>query len=466
MNWYSPNELLKQYEVFAALMWLSFGFALREQSTTTAYDWSLLSGQRRLHWIHAVYFITKVSYWITMCLILLGIYSIHRIDCKGVAYGVKVSLAFLTIGSTALLACRVAVVYDRRRARSIAVAILTGLGFGVAAAWFYQISKIDAFWVKGSGKPWMDGACVFAPVPATDVTGPVVTVAFDLLVLIIVIYGIYNLEAEHTPVGRRLLVHNVMYVAMIFIFTALNLGFQISNLNPIMTAMLIGPSTTASMVLSTRLHVELAASIRATSETSAAASGCRPIGRSTDGPGRAVKDLRRDAGGPSSGSGSDLGSRWTATATATVASGLSSLDNRGPTQHQRRPEHSRQSEPQRHTRSTGGRWRASDREVPCRSVGATPSHGALTPFRLHLDSDSDIAAPPGPVDDGRANRRPYHDANSVALAANSRLQLQPPVFGPTTAAHGRLRLSQAVLRPSDFAPSSITAPRLGGSADG
>ncbi|KAL9934967.1 hypothetical protein V8E36_006043 [Tilletia maclaganii] len=275
MEWYSPAEILRDYEVFSTLLWVSFGFALREQGSTVAYEWSVLSGQRRRRWIHLIYFTSKIAYWMSMCLLLVGIYTVHQIDCRAVAFTVKVFFAVFAASTSALLACRAAAVYTSRRSRRITISLLTVLGLGVAAAWIHQIFKVDAYWVKGTGKPWTEGSCIVSPIKATDIMAPSVTVTFDILVLIIVTYGLYSLEAEHTPVGRRLLRHNILYVTIIFILNAMNVGFCVADLNPIMSLINTGPTFTATMIVCTRLHIELAQSIGAASSEDSYGTGGR-----------------------------------------------------------------------------------------------------------------------------------------------------------------------------------------------
>jgi len=261
MQWSSFIEVLKDDEVFAILLWVSFGFALREQFSTAAYEWSVLTGRRRRRWIHVIYFGAKIAYWCAISTSIVSLYTVHRVDCEALFYAIKALLALSTVASSTLLACRAAVVHNERRTRCIAVALLTVFGVGVAASWFYQITRISAFWVPRSDKPWTEGSCILPPIHSSEVIAPAVTAAFDFMVLLIVLHGIYRLDAEHTVVGKRLLRHNIIYVIIILLLNAISLGFLIADLNPVMSLILTWPLITASILLSTRLHVELAESV-------------------------------------------------------------------------------------------------------------------------------------------------------------------------------------------------------------
>ncbi|KAL9934970.1 hypothetical protein V8E36_006046 [Tilletia maclaganii] len=268
MNWSSLNEILKDDEVFNTLLWVSFGFALREQVSTAAYDWSILTGQRRWRWIHFVYFTTKIAYWAAVSTVITLVHAVRRIDCEAVAYLSKTATAFATITSSALLACRAVAVFDRHQHRRTFVILFTVLGLGAAASSFYQISRVDTFWVPGIGKPWTEGACALVAFRPDDIIAPSVTAAFDFIVLMLVIHGIYSLRAEQTAVGKRLLRQHAIYVVIVVLITATSLGFLVARLNPIMRLILSTPLSTVSMLLSTRLHVELAESVSTPTDTS------------------------------------------------------------------------------------------------------------------------------------------------------------------------------------------------------
>jgi len=258
MKWFSLTELLKHYEVFNILLWVSFGFALREQFSTAAYEWSVLIGRRRRRWIHVVYFISKVTYWIGISLMIVGTNTLYRVNCQVVAYLGKAAIALSTLGSSTLLASRAAVIYHQSRYRRTAITLLAVLGLGIAASWIHQISQVNSFWVSGAGKPWTRGSCVILNIRLDEATAPTVTAAFDFIVLLIAIHGIYSLKAGGTAVGKRLLRQHVIYVSVIVIFNAVAIAFLVANVDPVMRLLMGAPLITASMLLSTRLHVELA----------------------------------------------------------------------------------------------------------------------------------------------------------------------------------------------------------------
>ncbi|CAD6902320.1 unnamed protein product [Tilletia controversa] len=261
VNWSDPLVMQQAYECAVALFWISVGLTIREQISTFSFDWNIITGHRQRRWPHTVYFLVKICWWAYVALNIVFMYTYKEIKCQQAMWSIEAMMGLITVLCSILLACRTVCVYQNT-ARKVIMVALSIFAMGLAAAWGQGVTSVGAVWVPGGGKPWNDGACAFAGVARSYSYKYIVTILFDLTVLMLTVYGVYRLEGSTTKIGHILIRQGIIYFILTCVVNALITGFTIAQLNPVMSLFLAVPVSAISMVASTRLYVELSEETR------------------------------------------------------------------------------------------------------------------------------------------------------------------------------------------------------------
>ncbi|KAK0556995.1 hypothetical protein OC844_005712 [Tilletia horrida] len=260
-NWSDPMEMKKDFEAAMVLFWFSVGFSLREQMSTSRFDWDVITGKRQRRWPQFFYFLVKLTWWGYVIANIVLVYTRKPIDCQGAMYAIESMMSVITLCSSILLACRTICVYQDF-ARKVVIGIISIFALGLAAAWGQGVNSVGAMWLPGQGQPWTEGACAFTGVRMDYSVKYIVTVTFDFLVLVLTVIGVYRLEGSTTKIGYILIRQGIVYFIATFVVNALIAGFTIAQLNPVMSLILAVPTSAIAVAASTRLYVELAEETR------------------------------------------------------------------------------------------------------------------------------------------------------------------------------------------------------------
>ncbi|CAD6978723.1 unnamed protein product [Tilletia controversa] len=261
VNWSDPVVMLQAFEAAVVLFWAAVGFTIREQMTTSYFDWHVITGHRQRKWPQTVYFLVKICWWAYIGLTIGFVYTTKEIDCQRAMWAIEAMMGLITVLCSILLACRTVCVYQDTP-RKVVIVALSIFAMGLAAAWGQGVTSVGAVWVPGGGKPWTEGACAFTEVARSYSYKYIVTILFDLTVLMLTVYGVYRLEGTTTKIGHVLIKQGITYFIVTCLVNALITGFTIAHLNPIMSLFLAVPVSAISVTASTRLYVELSEETR------------------------------------------------------------------------------------------------------------------------------------------------------------------------------------------------------------
>ncbi|KAE8222489.1 hypothetical protein CF319_g4322 [Tilletia indica] len=261
VNWSEPLVMQQAFEGAIALFWVSVGFSIREQMTTSYFDWDVIVGRRQRRWPQSFFFLVKVTWWVYVTLNIYFVWTTKEIDCQKSIYAIEAMMGIITVCCSVLLACRTICVYQDTP-RKVVIGFVTIFAMGLAAAWGEGITSVSAVWVPGGGKPWTEGACAFTSVRTTYSVKYIVTMAFDLTALLLTVYGVFRLEGSSTKIGHILIKQGIVYFIVTCVVNALITGFTIAQLNPVMSLILAVPTSAIAVAASTRLYVDLAEETR------------------------------------------------------------------------------------------------------------------------------------------------------------------------------------------------------------
>ncbi|CAD6884269.1 unnamed protein product [Tilletia controversa] len=257
VDWYNPIVVLQGFEATVILGWITIGFVVREQINTARFDWEIITGKRERRWPQAIYFFVKFIWWIYISVTLLLVYTFNEIDCNRAFWVIEAFMGLITLCCSVLLACRTVCVYQRT-ARKVVTIFLAIFSLGLAAAWAQGVTSVTTEWIPGAGKPWTTGMCVWTAVRMDYSAKYIVTIIFDLTVLMMTVYGVARIEGSATKIGQTLVRQGIVYFIVTCAANALITAFTIAQLNPVMSLFLAVPVAGVTTVASTRLYVELA----------------------------------------------------------------------------------------------------------------------------------------------------------------------------------------------------------------
>ncbi|KAL9934963.1 hypothetical protein V8E36_006039 [Tilletia maclaganii] len=257
VDWNDPIEELKQLEVIDILLFLSFGFGVRELLFTSSFDRSILLGRRPFRWPQIFYFTAKISWLLNAITAVMLEYSEKRINCSAVARTAEVAACLLGISSSGLLACRAFAVYNDRRDRLVASSVLLLFAIPTAVMWVLSVGVVESAWVEGVGAPWQEGACLILETKKRGSWRSIATIVFDTVAAITLIVGVIRLRATTTRLGTTLVRHGMVYVLATCFAQLLYVGFVLASPNPIAALLPAEPTSVIVMMACTRLYVDL-----------------------------------------------------------------------------------------------------------------------------------------------------------------------------------------------------------------
>lgn len=258
--WLSTAVNTKAFEVAKLLTYVSLGFYAAEFLRTFGFDMSILAGKRQRRWPQLAYFGTKYI-WITyMIQNLIVLWTETEINCQTFFDLLEMQMGFVVILSSFLLACRTVCVYQGS-ARTVISVVLFVFGLGLTAAWMSGVKDITAAWSTEAASPWNSGACNWSGVKSTYWVKYVVTIVFDLLVLILTAVGILRMNGQ-SRIGEILIKHGLIYFILTFAANIIITILTALQLSPNMSLIAAVPQSTVCVICSTRLYIILAEEAR------------------------------------------------------------------------------------------------------------------------------------------------------------------------------------------------------------
>ncbi|CAD6925649.1 unnamed protein product [Tilletia controversa] len=257
VDWHSELVQLQCFETIVILAWLTIGFVLREQIATARFDWEILTGKRERKWSQAIYLFVKIVWWVYVALNIVLVYTFNEIDCNTTMWVLEAFMGLMNVSCSILLACRTVCLYQGT-ARKVVTNTLIIFTLGLVAAWGQGVNSITTVWFPGAGKPWTTGMCVWTAVRTDYCVKYIVTIVFDLTVLMLTVYGVMRIEGFTTKIGQTLTSQGIVYFVVTCVVNALITGFTIAQLNPIMCLIVSMPCSGIAVTASTRLYLELA----------------------------------------------------------------------------------------------------------------------------------------------------------------------------------------------------------------
>ncbi|KAL9934962.1 hypothetical protein V8E36_006038 [Tilletia maclaganii] len=230
-NWQDPIEIKKDTAVNEILIWISLGFAVREQMSTSAFDWTIISGRRPRRWPQLVYFLVKLSYWSCLCCILLYQFSGRELDCATLFTAMEALSGLVTIFASSLLALRTICVIQDHNARKVVALSLILFEAGLCAAGGRNLSGFRLLRAgpdRGHPESATPNRCMLQQL------------------------------SDSSSIGEMLFHQGMIYFVVTAASNLLAASVAFAQLNGAMSLMFTVPVMTVSAIASTRLYVQLA----------------------------------------------------------------------------------------------------------------------------------------------------------------------------------------------------------------
>jgi len=258
--WQSTPVNSKMFEVAKILAYISMGFYSAEFVRTFTFDLSILTGKRQRRWPQLAYFGTKYI-WITyMIQNLVVLWTETEIKCQIFFDLLEMQMGFVVILSSFLLACRTVCVYQGSARSTISIVLLI-FGLGLSTAWMTGVLDVTASWQAEAASAWTTGGCVWTAVKPTYWVKYVVTIVFDLLVLVLTTIGILRMNGQ-SRIGDILIKHGLIYFILTFGANMVVTILTALQLSPTMSLVAAVPQSTVCVLCSTRLYIMLAEEAR------------------------------------------------------------------------------------------------------------------------------------------------------------------------------------------------------------
>ena len=255
-NWSSPVVMGQAFYAATALMWLCVGIYAYDTLQYLPFDLSILLGKRQRRWPQLPYLFSKLCMWTYLITNLVFVLSNTEINCNGTLQAVEMQMGWIAVSSSVLLAFRAVCVYTGKARTAVSV-LLTIMTLGLLAAWMEGVKDTEAAWVTGGGNPWQEGACSFTYMSKQYAIKYIVTITFDLVVMVLTVVGVVRMSGG-SRIGAVLIKQGIQYFLATFLINALVAGLTLANLNPVMSLIGAIPSATVCVMCSTRLYVHLA----------------------------------------------------------------------------------------------------------------------------------------------------------------------------------------------------------------
>ncbi|UZJ52835.1 hypothetical protein CBS101457_002155 [Exobasidium rhododendri] len=253
--WASAAVNTKVFEIAKMLAYMSMGFFGYEFLRTIAFDYSILSGKSRRKWPHLAYFGAKyllITYYIQN---LICLWTKDEINCQIFMELLEMQMGFVVVCSSFLLACRTVCVYQGS-ARTCVTIILSIFGLGLLATWMVGVQDLTMVWSVEAATAYTKGACAWTAIRSTYWVKYVVTIVFDLLVLILTTVGIMRMNSS-SRIGEILIKHGLIYFVFTFFINMVVTILTALQLSPTMSTLAAIPQSTVCVICSTRLYIML-----------------------------------------------------------------------------------------------------------------------------------------------------------------------------------------------------------------
>ncbi|CAO1621865.1 unnamed protein product [Sympodiomycopsis kandeliae] len=256
----SPVGIAQTVQSSLAILWICTGITAAEQVALAKFDWSLITGQRRRRLVQLAYFGAKLTWWAYTALNIVMNYGKGPFpSCQGLIIGIETCMSFIAIFSSILLAARTVCVYQGNARKWVTAAVTIG-AMGLAAAWLAGVNDIKMEWSTPGAYPWQDGACGPTMVHKRYFVKYLITILYDLFVLILTTVGVVRMSASGSSrIGAILVEQGILYFLVTFLANLLVLIFTLApGLPPVWNLFWAIPSSAVALTASTRLYVSLA----------------------------------------------------------------------------------------------------------------------------------------------------------------------------------------------------------------
>ncbi|KAF8496133.1 hypothetical protein F5888DRAFT_411037 [Russula emetica] len=201
VNFHDPIVIAREYGEVYRFWGLMDGIFIWEFMITLDYEWSVIRGRRPYRWTIWIYSLIRVATLATVALNIFSLDATTRINCQ-VAANLQFIFAYLALATSSLLiVLRIIAIWDRKK---VIVAFATGV-WGINVAFLIQgVLRFRSSWevdnvIDGSG-------CVFYLDSIRLST--VVAFAADIILLLIMLFGLYRLRRHGSLMGLGRLLWN------------------------------------------------------------------------------------------------------------------------------------------------------------------------------------------------------------------------------------------------------------------
>ncbi|KDQ18748.1 hypothetical protein BOTBODRAFT_29127 [Botryobasidium botryosum FD-172 SS1] len=313
--WSQPSILTHAIEIGKVVNYVPIGLLLADNLSYASFDWAIIRGHRNYRWPQIPYFLAKIIWYPYVATIVTVLLSPHQVNCQGLMDANEFLMGLITVCCSSLLAARTLCLYSGVRRKAVLI-LLSVLGLAHLGTWMAGVPDIRAIWTVAAAQPWSTGGCFFAGIETRYFVKYIVTIVFDLTVLILTIIGVARTGGSH--IGDILIKHGLIYF---IITTSANLVvtvLTILQLSPVMSTIAATPASCLAIMCATRLYVSLHEEARA---QNAGAITMGQLTSSSSAPKRIVSFFRSVAGKRSSpATTNNTGSRTTMSKTASSPS--------------------------------------------------------------------------------------------------------------------------------------------------
>lgn len=155
-----------------------------------------------------------------------------------------------------LLAFRASCVYTGT-ARKVVTAVLTVFVLGLLAVWLQGTADVVSVWNTHAGNIWQEGLCIVVYIPRRYSAKHIVTIVYDLTVMILTIVGVLRMKAS-SRIGSILMRQGIQYFAITVLVNSVAAALTLADLNTLISIIGGIPSCVACVMCVTRISVRLA----------------------------------------------------------------------------------------------------------------------------------------------------------------------------------------------------------------
>ncbi|KAI0268888.1 hypothetical protein BC834DRAFT_658359 [Gloeopeniophorella convolvens] len=251
-NWQDPARIAADYLVLIKLVHVSFGIVIWELVINLQFDISVLTGKRKFRWTFLIYLACRWSLLPRMAVMLFGLDSRQKMNCKGWVVSVF-SFGYLSaILASALIVLRIAAIWECNK---FAVGLASSLWLATVGTCLHS-----AISVRSVRSP-LSGLCVIVHVHQTLTAFFFVTLITDVVLLVLMLGGLLRwTSARHAGGGILRLLYNqgLAWLAIVSLAKIPPAVFVILDLNDAMSAIFLVSALVAMSIGASHLHRSLA----------------------------------------------------------------------------------------------------------------------------------------------------------------------------------------------------------------